>query len=123
MCGVFPGEASVDECAMIPHHLLAPRARCLFDESPNFLIIVRTAIVDRDGHQCRRHRSAGSILGHDLPQHQRASAERRARSPMASRADTRSESLEPGERSVIAGFHERARPGDSAGFGPALVFE
>ena len=48
---------------------------------------------------------------------------RRARSPMAGPADTRSKPLELRERQVVTGFHERARPGDTAGFGLALAFE
>ena len=43
--------------------------------------------------------------------------------PTAGPADARSEPVDPGERLVITGLHERARHRDAPGFGLTLVFE
>jgi hypothetical protein len=108
---------------MIDRYALTPGICRLVDASPDFLVGVRTTVVDGDGHECRRQRSAGSIVRDDLPQHQRASSEDRTRSPTTGGSDTWTQRVEPGERVLIAGRHERPRASDSAGFGPALVFE
>jgi hypothetical protein len=73
---------------MIECYALSPGICRLFDASPDFLVIVRTTVSDGDGHECRRQGSAGSIVGDDLPQHERASAEDRTSSPTAAGADT-----------------------------------